>query len=202
MKDRTEEVYRANSDILFLLDSVNQIGWNSLREQSVHRILYISKVLYLFANSGEINVFQDYSFSISDSGPFSELVNSSLIDLKSREMISEDDKGEIRIADKDFEFTPDQARALWLKTIVYILGTYGESKIFNFTIRDPLYQEAVETNSQKELDTSEKNLTITVLNSFKDAFEETLETTSSIDKNEYLELYFEYIFSKIIKRED
>jgi hypothetical protein len=202
MKDRTEEVYRANSDILFLLNSVSNIGWDSLREQSVHRILYISKVLYLFVYPGESNVFQDYSFSISDSGPFSELINSALTDLKSREVISEDSKGDTRIIDRNFEFDPDSARASWLKTIIYILGVYGESKIFNFIIRDPLYQEAVETNSQKALDTSEENTTIKVLNSFKNAFEETLETTSSIDKNEYLELYFEYIFSKIIKRED
>ena len=81
------------------------------------------------------------------------------------------------------------------------MGLYGESKIFGFTINDPLYKECIETNIQKILDTSSlENKTVKVLNDFKSAFEDTLDDVSNISREEYLELYFEYIFSKIITR--
>lgn len=201
MKDKTVELLRANSDVLALLKLVKEIGWNSIREQTIQRILYISKVLYGFVYPEGTHLFDNYHFSITVSGPYSELILRSIIDLKTRESISDVD-GEIELVNEiiDPEFNKNHEE--WLKTVVYILGVYGESKIFNFTIRDPLYEEAIKTNSQEELDTSPENKTIKVLNAFKETFEETLKDTSSINKKEYLELYFEYIFSKIIKREE
>lgn len=199
MKDKTLELLRANSDILILLSLVDEIGWTSLREQSIQRILYISKVLYSFVYLDNEPLLEDYHFSKTISGPYSELVFRSLTDLKKSELISDDD-GTIKLTDENFEPEHNEKQENWLKTIIYILGLYGEAKIFNFTIRDPSYEEAVKTNSEKELDTSPETTTIRVLNDFKKAFEETLEDVSSIDKKEYLELYFEYVFSKIIER--
>lgn len=204
MEDKTTELIRANEDILTLLHLIDEIGWKSIREQSIQRILYLSKVLFSFANVDELNPFVDYHFSASISGPYSELVNSSLINLKSRELISEDEEGKINLSDGEFDFEYDENKQIWLKTIIYILGLYGESKVYGFTIKDAVVKGAIETQSEKELDTSPDNFTIKVLDNFKDAFEKTLEskTYQNISKIEYIELYFEYIFSKIIKREE
>ncbi|MEL1254077.1 hypothetical protein AAEO57_09845 [Flavobacterium sp. DGU38] len=201
MQENTKELLRANNDIVGLMISIKNIGWTSIREQSIQRTLYLTKVLYSFVSNGENNLFEEYHFSVSIAGPYSELIKRSILDLRVREILIEDSEGNIQIGNKDFQLSGDGNKFKWLKTIVYILGLYGESKIFSFTINDPLYKEAIETNSQKELDTSPENKTVKVLNSFKTAFEETLESVSNISKEEYLELYFEYIFSKIILRD-
>jgi uncharacterized protein YwgA len=160
----------------------------------------LTKVLYTFVSSDDKNLFDEYHFSVSLSGPYSELISRSILNLKVREVLIEDNEGNIKISNTNLEFSGDENKINWLKTIVYILGLYGENKIFSFTINDPLYKEAIETNSQKELMTSPENKTVKVLNEFKTAFEETLDNVSNISKEEYLELYFEYIFSKIILR--
>lgn len=51
-----DSLYDANSDILYLIENTKNIGWVSLKEQSIQRVLYLSKVLYTFANHTE-NIF-------------------------------------------------------------------------------------------------------------------------------------------------
>lgn len=201
MKASSKEIFKSNSDILTLIFLVKEIGWNSIRQQSIQRVIYLSKVLYSFAYEQNKNPFEFYHFTASLSGPYADIINNSILYLKSNEFISYDD-GEIQILENalNSEIIKDE-KYVWLKTIIYILGVYGENKIFGFTINDPLYKDAVQRNEPKELDTSPDNITIKILKQFKEAFEETLEDVSKIDKKEYLELYFEYIFSKIIKRE-
>ena len=202
MQDTTKELFRANNDIMGLMQLIKNIGWSSMREQSIHRTIYLSKVLFTFVHEKRINLFEEYHFSVSISGPYSELINRSLLFLKVNENLIEDNEGKISLGSIEFQINDDSDKINWLKTIIYILGLYGENKIFSFTINDPLYKEAVETNSQKELDASPENRTVKVLNEFKNAFEDTLENVSNITKEEYLELYFEYIFSKIIIRKN
>lgn len=201
MEDKTRELLKTNNDIVGLMKLIKNIGWSSIREQSIQRTLYLTKVLYNFVSSDDKNLFDEYHFSVSLSGPYSELISRSILNLKVREILIEDNEGNIKISDTILEFSGDENKINWLKTIVYILGLYGENKIFSFTINDPLYKEAIETNSQKELMTSPENKTVKVLNEFKTAFEETLENVVNISKEEYLELYFEYVFSKIILRD-
>ena len=55
------------------------------------------------------------------------------------------------------------------------------------------------SNQSSEIQVTPENETLLVLNDFKKAFEETLSDTSSISKEEYISLYFDYIFSQIIK---
>lgn len=202
MKQSTKELYNSNNDIIGLLQLIKGIGWQSIREQSIQRTLYLTKVLYTFVNDENENLFSEYYFSISVTGPYSELINRSILDLKVREILLEDIEGNLKLSQFEYKYEGDEKKFNWLKTIVYILGIYGENKIFSFTINDPLYKEAIETNSQKTLDTSPENKTVKTLNEFKSAFEETLNNISEISKEEYLELYFEYVFSKIIKREE
>jgi len=189
-------LYDANSDILFIAHNVKHIGWVTIKEQSIQRIIYLSKVLYSFTHDDE-NIFDYYHFSKTLHGPYAVIIRDSISFLKSNKFLNFIE-GSIE-AVKDSPITLDSTKSGWLQAIILILGKYGENRIFGFTINDPLYKEAVDTNSQKELDASSpENTTIQVLNDFKIAFEETLNTTAQISKEEYLDLYFEYVFSQII----
>lgn len=205
MKDQTYRLLEVNSDISILLKKIIEIGWNEIRESSIHRILYLSSVLYSFLEHHDEGAFSNYHFSLTSTGPYSEIIERSIIFFKSREIIIEEDSGLFKI---DVENLPDLDESIyskrqdWFQTVIYILGLYGESKIFGFIIQDPQYKDDFRRNSQTEIDISAENKSVQTLNEFKKAFEETLDDVSEIDEKEYLELYFEYIFSKIVKRED
>jgi hypothetical protein len=202
MKDKTRELFEVNSDITSLLEVANNINWNELRESSIHRILYLSSVLYGFIYTDN-KIYSNYHFSLSPKGPFSEIINRSIIDLRRREIVEEDKQGNLTIVKSiskiEKEFVTNE-KSDWFQIIIFILGLYGEDKIFAFVIQDPQYNADFHRNSQKEIDISDQNVTVKTLRKFQNAFEETLENVSQIDKREYLELYFEYVFSKIIKK--
>lgn len=208
MDNDIKELYQSNDDILFILSTGLKIGWEEVKAQSINRIIYLSKVLYSFVNETEPNIMEYYHFTSNLAGPVSAVINRSLVDLESREFtVSENSGIKLNITGKPLDNILDSSldnekkeRQEWYKTIILLLGKYGENKVFSFTINDPLYIENVESNSPKEIsfDDSE-NKTLEVLNSFKEAFEKSITDTSSISKEEYLELYFDYIFSQIIK---
>lgn len=200
MEETLKALFNTNQDVLSLMSLIKGIGWNALREHSIQRTIYLSKVLYSFVSNDEKNLFDDYHFSVTITGPYTELINRSIVDLTSRELIIEDLEGNLKTTNNKITINQKSEKYIWFKTVVLILGLYGEDKIFSFTINDPLYLEAVKTNSQKELQTSPENKTVKVLNDFKTSFEETLSDVSKISKVEYIELYFEYIFSQIINR--
>jgi len=198
--NNNKELYYANEDILCITDNVKSIGWESIKEQSLQRIVYLVKVLYSFTHLNE-NIFGYYHFSVSLYGPFSGLIKNSVIYLKSDMFLLDTDDGGVKYNRSNSFVWKNVEKEKWIKTIILILGKYGENRIFGFTINDPLYKEAVENNQVRELDTSSpENRTIKVLNEFKQAFEETLSSTSFIDAEKYLDLYFEYIFSQIINK--
>lgn len=193
------KLYEANDDILRIMYHLKSIGWDCVKKQSIQRILYLTKVLYSFTHKDK-NIFEYYSFSVTIAGPYSNLIGRSFVFLISAQYLSEDQEGNINYQMESPNKYIDKEKDNWIKNIIFILGKYGENRIFGFTINDPLYNLAVQINQQKELDTSSPdNETIKVLNNFRSAFEETLSDTSSIDNNEYIDLYFEYIFSQIIK---
>lgn len=191
-------LYKANEDILCIMHNVHSIGWSSLRELSIQRILYLSKVLYYFVHKDDSNIFDYYHFTTTLLGPYSQLISSSIVDLEANEYLEEENNGEIILL-KNYPSNFDQVKLEWLTTIIYILGKYGEKRIFGFILKDPVYQDSVDNNSQKDLDTSPDNRTIIILKQFEEAFQKTLKDTSMISSKEYLELYFDYVFSLIIK---
>jgi hypothetical protein len=208
MVNQLKGLYQTNDDIIYLLNAGSQIGWKEVKPQSIHRIIYLSKVLYSFVNEEEPNIFSNYHFSSSISGPISSIINDSLIDLQSKEFVISEEVGlKLEINEQPLKNRLDasidaekQQRQNWFKVIILLLGKFGENKIFSFTINDPLYLENIESNSPREIQfENAENKTLEVLNSFKIAFEESLSDTSSISREEYLELYFDYIFSQIIK---
>ena len=96
--------------------------------------------------------------------------------------------------------TVSDEKQKWIDVIFLILGKYGESKIFSFIINDPQYEQSVKANLSSEISTDLENDTLKVLHDFKNAFEKTLVDTSTISKEEYISLYFDYLFSQIISK--
>lgn len=90
----------------------------------------------------------------------------------------------------------------WFDDVAYIIGIYGEEKIFDFIYRDPEYRESLDGNSTYNLNLGKDNATVRFLNSFKSAFEEKLtDKQITLENKKYLELYFEYVFGKILRGE-
>lgn len=130
---------------------------------------------------------------------YSEQVNNALAFLSSSEKLLEKEEMFTFNSDKSLlENFPEQKR-LWLRFVLLLLGKYGEDKIFGFIINDPAYDNAVKTNRNVELDISSESLTIKVLNKFKSSFEDTLDKNVTLSDEQYVDLYFEYLFGKIIK---
>ncbi|MCR5193034.1 MAG: hypothetical protein K6D59_06990 [Bacteroidales bacterium] len=193
------ELYMANEDIMAISYYGKEIGWESIAGLSFHRILYLAKVLYVFRHRGSASLFGYYHFTAIINGPYSEQVNKALAFLSSSDKLIED--GEMFIFNSDkalLDNFPGQKLA-WIRFVLLLLGKYGEDKIFGFIINDPAYDNAVKTNRNAELDVSSESLTVRVLERFKLGFEETLDKGVSLSDEQYIDLYFEYLFGRIIK---
>lgn len=193
------ELYLANEDIMAISYYGKEIGWESIAGLSFHRILYLAKVLYVFRHRDSASLFEYYHFTAIINGPYSEQVNNALVFLSSSDKLIE--KNELFTFNSDktlLENFPSQKLA-WIRFVLLLLGKYGEDKIFGFIINDPAYDNAVKTNRNAELNASSESLTVRVLNKFKSSFEETLDKDVSLSDEQYIDLYFEYLFGKIIK---
>ncbi|MBX2991238.1 MAG: hypothetical protein KF749_08720 [Bacteroidetes bacterium] len=203
----SDTVPNINGDIVSLIDLASSIGWDGIRELSIYRILYLASVLFSFRNPATKNPFLDhYHFSVVPTGPYSDDVRSSVAFLEANEYVRRSSKDVFTLGDNtlpDISRLPNhETKRDWLKTILLLLGVYGESKVYEFVIRDPQYQDNIERNLVTEIDVSRTNRSISTLNSFKSSFEETLGSKANkIDSKEYLELYFDYVFSKVLKGE-
>lgn len=194
-----EELMRANADLMTIIAHAKKIGWASVGTNSIQRIVYMIKVLYTFNHDDE-NEFDYYHFSVSLIGPYSDLVDRSLVFLLSSQRLLGEKDGDVYLNSVDGVDSLSEEKIKWIDTILLILGKYGETKIFSFIVNDPLYEQSVKANLSSEIKTDPENYTLIVLNDFKKAFEETLTDTSTISKEEYISLYFDYLFGQIIKQ--
>lgn len=201
MKPKSQGIFEVNEDLITLLSLSHEIGWKDLRESSIHRIIYLSSVLYHFMHEFNTDIYKNYHFSLSSNGPYSKIISNSLLDLKRREIIEETNSGVIELHDSLSFKDLNNSKIEWFKTVIFILGLYGENRIFSFVINDPQYKNYFQRNSVETIDISDHNKTVIALKAFQKKFENTLNNTSNISDKEYLELYFEFIFSKIIKKE-
>lgn len=194
-----EELMQANADIMTIVAHAKKQGWDTIGYNSVQRIVYMMKVLYSFTHSDE-NTFSLYHFSVSIFGPYSELVDKSLTFLLSSQRLLGERDGDVSLNSGDGIDAMDEQKIKWIDTVLLLFGKYGESKIFSFIVNDPEYEQSVKANLSSEINTSSENDTLKVLNDFKKAFEETLADTATISKEEYISLYFDYLFSQIINK--
>ena len=192
-----EELMLANADIMTVIAHAKRIGWDSVSTSTLQRVVYLMKVLYSFCHSGE-NEFGLYHFNVTVFGPYSDLVYNSLVFLLSSQRLLGDLDGEVRLNSSDGVDSICEEKKKWIDVILLILGKYGESKVFSFIVNDPQYDQAVKANISSEINTDIENDTLKVLNDFKKAFEETLIDTSTISREEYISLYFDYLFGQII----
>lgn len=194
-----EELMQANADMMTIIAHAKKMGWDTISCNSIQRIVYMMKVLYAFNHDDE-NVFDLYHFNVSLFGPYSELVDKSLTFLLASQRLLGEREGDILLNSADGVDAMSEEKIKWIDTILLILGKYGESKVFSFIVNDPQYEQSVKANLSSEINTDPENDTLKTLNDFKRAFEETLEDTSSISKEEYISLYFDYLFSQIINK--
>lgn len=194
-----DELVKVNIDIMTIAAHARKIGWETISVSTLQRFIYLLKVLYSFINSSENNLFNQYHFNVTTFGPYSELIYRSVVFLLSTRRLEGDMDGDVKIISKDGVDEMDTERINWIDSILLILGKYGENKIFGFIVNDPLYDVSVKSNLPSEIQVTSENETLLVLNDFKKAFEDTLPNTTSISKEEYISLYFDYIFSQIIK---
>ena len=194
-----EELMLANADMMTIIAHAKKMGWDTISCNSIQRIVYMMKVLYAFNHEDE-NVFGLYHFNVSLFGPYSELVDKSLTFLLASQRLLGEREGDIQLNSADGVDALGDEKIKWIDTVLLILGKYGESKVFSFIVNDPQYEQSVKANLSSEINTNTENDTLKTLNDFKRAFEETLEDTSSISKEEYIGLYFDYLFSQIINK--
>lgn len=206
-KDNMDQ-YLIYTDILAIFKSASMIQWKEVRQNSIYRILYLSSVLYSFRYPEKKNPFSMYKFSVDPTGPYDSNISKALVFLIKDDFITrttgEDVFGLGENSSSDvFKINIGQERSDWIKQIMYILGIYGENKIYEFIFRDPQYQTTIKSNSQQGLNTDINNETVKALKEFQEAFEETLiAPKEKLASQTYLELYFEYVFSRILKRKD
>jgi hypothetical protein len=187
-----------NEDVLSVSYYAKEMGWESIVKPSFQRILYLSKVLHSFRHSDDESLFGYLHFSAYMDGPYSDLINNSIIALLSRGNISENEGAISFVKGEELLEMIDKTKREWIRFVLLLLGKYGEERIFSFVINDPTFDDAIKSNSKKELDLSVESVTVKILQNFKQAFENTLNVDSSIDDKKYIDLYFEYIFGQII----
>jgi len=108
------------------------------------------------------------------------------------------ENGEIVLNAEQAYITKDEGKIVWMRNLLLILGKYGEKNVFALTINDPEYENTIMANKTTVLDSNNpQNETYLKLQEFKDCFEQTITDTSKIDDDEYLSMYFDYIFSHI-----
>lgn len=206
-KDKGDQ-YLIYTDILAIFKLASDIQWKEVRQNSVYRILYLSSVLYSFRHPYKNNPFIIYKFTVDTTGPYDSNISKAFDFLIKDEYIRRTTGDDVLAIGRNsgndvFKIEVGQERYEWIKQVMYILGIYGENKIYDFIFRDPQYQTTIKSNTQQGLNTDVNNETVKTLKSFQSAFEETLEKDKEkISSQTYLELYFEYVFSKILKRED
>ena len=194
-----KELINSHIDIMTIIAHARKMGWESINVNTLQRCVYLLKVLYSFIDCINENLFSHYHFNVTTYGPYSELIHRSVVFLLTSRRLDGDMYGDIKNISDDRVDEMDVEKIKWIDTILLILSKYGESKIFSFIVNDPLYDVAVKSNQPHEIQVTSENDTLLVLNDFKQAFEETLSDTSSISKEEYISLYFDYIFSRIIR---
>lgn len=205
-KEAREKLLRVNGDILSVLTTVGDLGWESVNELSIQRIVYIASVLFSFKYEEEVNPFEiDYNFSVSLRGPYSDIIPNSIKFLMVNELIDKEDGG-LKILGREIPniglMPKFYERKSWIEIIIYILGIYGEEKIYDFVFRDPQYQDNLQRNSIKEINIKSGNKTEMALKKLKLAFEKTLgKSALELDNKQYLNMYFDYVFSKILRGE-
>lgn len=201
------DIMLISADIYSVMKSMNNIGWNALRGSSINRILYLSAVMYSFMFNDQKNIFADkYNFVITLGGPEDPKISNAITNLESNEIIERNENGlslenfECDIKFKDYPLYHEKGQ--WIDDISYIIGIYGEDRIYDFVFRDPQYQLSLKTNAQYTLDLTKNNATVAFLNKFKSEFERQAQKSGedyTLNNRQYLSMYFEYVFGKILR---
>lgn len=195
-----------SGDVYLIIKYMNNIGWDKIRETSINRLLYIAGVVYSFKFPEAKNIFEDdYHFVVTLNGPIDPQISGAINHLVVNEIIEKEDSGfEIKKISEDLFYNLPffKDKKMWIDDISYIIGIYGEDKMYDFIFRDPEYKTSLKGNSNEILDLSLNNETVKFLNRFKEEFESQIKENVNINNRQYLYLYFEYVFGTILRGEN
>ena len=205
MKNKTSQIRDISSDIISILKISQTKGWKDLSALSIIRIIYFSSIFYSFIYQDKNNSFEGiYTFSVTVRGPICSDIVSALNYLDSQSIVTLHNLQYSLTSNtiqKDIQAMPlYKEKYTWFQTIISILVMYGESKIYDLIFRDPEY-----TTNRKRNDNSikinSKNETLKYLNKFKELFEANMDKKykQAMTHEKYLELYLDYVFSKVLK---
>ena len=202
--DNYSKLMITSGDVYVVIKSMTGKGWPGIKESSINRIIYLSSVLYSFMFETRDNPFRNnYTFSITLSGPEDSAVEQAIINLVSNDAIEQTENGYV-IANEAYISTFDalpffEEKKNWFDDVSYIIGLYGEGKIYDFVFRDPQFQNSIKTKSIDPLNINSDNKTVEFLMTFKKEFEKQVTPEQKLTNRKYLKLYFEYIFGKILR---
>ncbi len=193
-----------SADVYLTINHMNDKGWKELKLSSINRILYLAAVFYSFLYQEEKNIFQDnYNFVVNLSGPEDVNIEKALTNLLTNAAINKNNNGyyiQNNNYIKNFQnYGLFEKKSKWMDDISYIIGIYGEDKIYDFVFRDPQYQNSLKTNDLHTLNLTSDNATVEFLKQFKNEFEKHINKDEKLNNRKYLELYFEYVFGKILR---
>lgn len=200
MEDKEYKIY---SHIMCLYHEGKEQSWNTIQRRSIFRALYLASVLYAFMFESKQNPFAIYKFSIDKNGPYEKDISDAIEFLVKDDYLETEGGSDIyRLGSNPSpEPTKDEFDELnWIKIIVDILNIYGEDKIYEFIFRDPEYRRGLQSDTPKTLELSQNNKSIEFLKAIEQTFTESLKG-KSLEKEEYVKLYFEFLFSKILNKE-
>ena len=91
IEESKKRLFRVAGDVYSIVDISSEIGWDSVIELSIQRIIYLSSVFYSFKFPDNSNPFlKDYDFSVDLRGPFNSQIQKSILLLLKEQYLSYD----------------------------------------------------------------------------------------------------------------
>jgi hypothetical protein len=211
MKNRPGPSISILADIILIFQSSKLAGWEEISHKTISRTLYFVSTLYHYFHKDKNNIFKDYKFFMEKDYPRLDHLDEYLTTLEGKNIIIKKNnqfmlnKSMIESHDQYFRVPFFTNRRIWISLVIKILSIYGEDTIYDFIFRDPEFSYNNDRNEYNILmNMDSKSQTYITLEHFHAAFEEALklQNRESLSIERYVILYFEYIFSTIIKTKE
>lgn len=196
--------------VLMIIKIARLLGWSEINESMIHWSLYLVHILHLFSEEKPFYdkvytfIIEEENQNVLDIGPKCNLITDSIQWLLLNKYISEDNNSYCisDLGNELLENPIDQFDYEWIELVINLESMYGESKLLNYIFLDQEFRIKYYSQlTDLEVSNSE-NETIKFLKEFQNVFDKNKSPDKELSKKEYLVLYFDYLFSRIIKNEE
>ena len=201
-------------DILLVFEHSTKNNWKAISTKTIIRILYFSIAFNKFFNQTNPIPFSDtYDFYIDTSGLNMNDISFLLAEFEHNSLVKKTNINEyildtnnpnyLEIINESYKRNLFQEKSKWISIVISILAIYGEESIYEFIFRDPEFLMKYKSQDNHNIDISNESETFKILYKFKSAFELELKKRDkrNLSTQQYINLYFDYVFSTIIKKE-